>query len=310
MTERIPVVDVAPLHDLDPAGIRRVAAEMRAASEQVGFFYIGNHGVPERLITDAFRVSRAFFERPAEDKRAVLVSENKRGYIEPYTGIMQRGKRRDFRETFLWGREFDEATLAALADVPLLGPNRWPPFLPEMRRVLAAYFEACVELGRRLLNAFAVSFDVEPDYFTARFDHTLSRGSTIYYPPQPPELGEEQYGIGSHTDWGVLTVLCQDDVGGLEVLARDGSWVPATPIPGTFVVNVGDCLERWTNGRLRSNEHRAVNRSDRVRQAIAVFVDPDFDTDIVPIVAPGERPRYEPGKCGDIVLESFRKAYG
>lgn len=306
----IPVIDIAPLLDTDADGVRRVAAEMRAAARDVGFFYIANHGVPERLVSDAFRVSREFFEQPLDRKRRVRVSEKKRGYIEPYTGIMQGGKKRDFRETFLWGREFDESVLREMAQVPLMGPNQWPDFLPEMKRVFTAYFEACIELGRRLLTTFALSFNVDPDYFTAHFDRTMSRGSSLYYPPQGAELGDEQYGIGSHTDWGVLTVLAQDEVGGLQVQGRSGEWLAARPVPGTFVVNVGDCLERWTNRKLLSNEHRAVNRSDRVRQAIAVFVDPNFDTEIVPVVENGDRIHFEPAMCGDIVLESFRKAYG
>jgi isopenicillin N synthase-like dioxygenase len=152
--------------------------------------------------------------------------------------------------------------------------------------------------------------EIEPAYFSACFDKCIARGSALFYPPQPEGLGEEQFGIGAHTDWGVLTLLCQDEVGGLQVRSGNGEWVTAHPIPGTFVVNVGDCLEQWTNGRRLSNQHRAVNSSDRYRQAIAMFVDPDFDTPIIPVVKEGEPARYEPTTCGERVMESFRKAYG
>lgn len=308
--ESIPVIDVEALLNDDSDAELRVAEKMSIAAHETGFFYIRNHGVPQRLIDEAFRVARRFFEAPPGDKNSVRVSAKKRGYIEPYTGIMKLSTKKDFRETYLWGREFDRKTLKELENVPLIGPNQWPKFLPEMKPALNEYFEACVAVGRRILGAFALAMECERGYFSARFDRCIARGSALYYPPQPESLGEEQFGIGAHTDWGVLTLLYQDDVGGLQVRSGDGEWVTAHPVPGTFVVNVGDCLERWTNKRLLSNQHRAVNSSDRYRQSIAVFVDPDFDTPVIPVVHKDEFPHYEPTTCGAQVMESFRKAYG
>ncbi|MEJ8566137.1 isopenicillin N synthase family dioxygenase [Elongatibacter sediminis] len=309
--ESIPVIDIAALTGgrTDPAAELTVAEQMGEAANGVGFFYVRNHGVPEELIKAAFDISGRFFASPLEAKNSVRVTEKKRGYIEPYTGIMKGNTRRDFRETFLWGREFDRPTLDELASVPLVGPNQWPEFLPDMKPVLNDYFEACVEVGRKILRAFALAMEIEPGYFSGNFDRCIARGSALYYPPQPENLGEDQFGIGAHTDWGVLTLLCQDEVGGLQVLSGDGEWVTAHPIPGTFVVNVGDCLQKWTNRRLLSNQHRVVNSSDRYRQSIAMFVDPDFDTPIIPVVRPGETPRDEPTTCGEQVMDSFRKAY-
>lgn len=308
--DSIPVIDIAALVAGEPEAELRAAEQIGLAAHEVGFFYVRNHGVPQALIDAAFRVSRAFFESPLELKNTVPVSAKKRGYIEPYSAVMKGGKTRDFRETFLWGREFGPAALRELESVPLLGPNRWPDFLPEMKPVLNAYFEACVAVGRRVLRAFAIAMEIEREYFSACFDRCIARGSALFYPPQPESLGEEQFGIGAHTDWGVLTLLYQDDVGGLQVLSGDGEWVTAHPIPGTFVVNVGDCLEQWTNRRLLSNHHRVVNSSDRYRQSIAVFVDPNFDTPIIPVVKEGETAQFEPTTCGERVMESFRKAYG
>lgn len=308
--ESIPVIDIAPLMSGAPDAELEAAEQMAVAAHRVGFFYVKNHGVSQRLIDAAFRVSRQFFASDPADKNTVRVTEKKRGYIEPWSGIMQLSTRKDFRETFLWGREFDRETLHELRNVPLIGPNQWPAFLPEMKPVLNDYFETCVDVGRRILGAFAIAMEIEREYFSACFDKSIARGSALSYPPQPESLGEEQFGIGTHTDWGVLTLLYQDEVGGLQVLSGDGEWVTAHPIPGTFVVNVGDCLEQWTNKRLLSNRHRVVNSSDRYRQSIAVFVDPDFDTPIMPVVKDGETPQYEPTTCGERVMESFRKAYG
>jgi isopenicillin N synthase-like dioxygenase len=308
--ESIPVIDIAALVKNEPGAELHVAEKMSIAAHEAGFFYIRNHGVPQRLIDEAFRVAREFFQSALEDKNTVRITEEKRGYIEPYTGIMKLSTKKDFRETFLWGREFDPETLDELKTVPLIGPNQWPAFLPEMKPVLNAYFEACVAVGRRVLRAFALAMEIDQEYFAASFDKCIARGSALYYPPQPESLGEDQFGIGAHTDWGVLTLLYQDDVGGLQVRSGDGEWVTARPVPGTFVVNVGDCLEQWTNKRLLSNQHRAVNSSDRHRQSIAVFVDPNFDTPVIPAVHEGETPHYEPTTCGEQVMESFRKAYG
>jgi isopenicillin N synthase-like dioxygenase len=308
--ESIPVIDIVALVNSEPDAELRVAEKMSIAAHEAGFFYVRNHGVPQQLIDDAFRVTRSFFASDFAHKNSVRVTEKKRGYIEPYTGIMKLSTKRDFRETFLWGREFDDETLQELKSVPLIGPNQWPAFLPEMKTVLNEYFEACVAVGRRILGAFAIAMEIEREYFSACFDKCIARGSALNYPPQPETLGEDQFGIGAHTDWGVLTLLCQDDIGGLQVRSGDGEWVTAHPVPGTFVVNVGDCLEQWTNKRLLSNQHRVVNSSESYRQSIAMFVDPDFDTPIIPVVREGETMHYEPTTCGERVMESFRKAYG
>ena len=308
--ESIPVIDIDALVNDQPEAERRVAEAISRAANEVGFFYVKNHGIPQPLIDAAFAVSRHFFQQELDRKNSVKVTAKKRGYIAPYTGTMRNSTTTDFRETFLWGRDFAADTLRELEHVPLIGANQWPAFLPEMQPVLNRYFEACITVGRRILGAFAIAMDIEREYFSACFDKCIARGSALYYPPQPRDLGDRQFGIGAHTDWGVLTLLYQDDVGGLQVLSGDGEWVTAHPIPGTFVVNVGDCLEQWTNRRLLSNEHRVVNSSDRYRQAIAMFVDPNFDTPIVPVVQPGESTNYQPTTCGERVMDSFRKAYG
>lgn len=307
--ESIPVIDIAALVNNEPEAELRASEQISKAASEVGFFYVKNHGVPQELIDHAFGISKIFFNLELEKKNTAKVTDKKRGYIQPYTGQMKNSTTRDFRETFLWGREFDEDILNVLEDVPLIGENQWPACLPEMKNILNEYFEACIVVGRRILGAFAIAMEIEREYFSASFDRCIARGSSLYYPPQPKELGEKQFGIGAHTDWGVLTLLYQDDVGGLQVRSGDGEWVTAHPIPGTFVVNVGDCLEQWTNKRLLSNEHRVVNNSDRYRQAIAMFVDPNFDTPVIPVVKEGESTYFEPTSCGERVMESFKKAY-
>lgn len=147
------------------------------------------------------------------------------------------------------------------------------------------------------------------DTFVGRFAKPVTRCTLVHYPPQPPDLGAEQFGVAPHTDYGVITLVRQDDVGGLQVRSRSKEWVTAHPIPGTLVVNVGDLLARWTNDRFRSTPHRVVNASGRERVPIAAFVDPDHDTPIEPVCAPGEASRYAPTTCGEYILGRFDQAF-
>jgi isopenicillin N synthase-like dioxygenase len=305
----IPVIDIGSLYDGSLARYRNVADEFLAAAQSVGFFYVKNHSVSKTLIEDAFAVSGDFFSRATEDKERIRVTDRHRGFLSVGQAKMQGSATKDLKESFIWGREFSSDALTLLADNPLVGSNQWPQFVPRMPQVLNAYFERCVDLGQSLLRVFAVALDADPEYFADSFDCTISRGSTLYYPPQPPQLGDKQFGVAPHTDYGCLTLLYQDQVGGLQVLGTQGNWIGASPIQDTFVVNVGDLLARWSNGRFRSTPHRVINESGRTRQSLAVFVDPNFSTPIIPVVKRGETPRYEPTTCGSHILSRFDKSF-
>jgi isopenicillin N synthase-like dioxygenase len=163
-----------------------------------------------------------------------------------------------------------------------------------------------------VLRAVAMSLGLPAGFFAERYRKPLARGSLIYYPPQPPDLGRDQFGVSAHTDYGCITFVCQDDSGGLQVRNRAGEWIAAPPLAGTLVVNIGDLLARWTNDLFRSTPHRVVNTSGRARYSLAVFYDPDFDAEVSAIascVAPGEPPRYPPTTCGAHVLSRFKAAF-
>jgi isopenicillin N synthase-like dioxygenase len=167
-----------------------------------------------------------------------------------------------------------------------------------------------MDCGRRLLRGFAASLGLAPDFFAPRFAKPLARCSLIYYPPQPPESGSEQFGVAPHTDYGGLTLLSQDDTGGLQVRARSGEWMTAVPIPDTFVVNIGDLMARWTNDRFVSTPHRVVNASGRARYSVGVFFDPAFDTMIDPgELRPPGKPLHPPVTCGDYIVGRLDKAF-
>jgi isopenicillin N synthase-like dioxygenase len=302
--DMIPVIDIAAG---DANATARVGAEMLAAAQATGFFYVRNHGVPEALIAEVFEISQRFFRSAIDAKLSVAVNPWHRGFIRTGEAKMYPGSRPDLKESFIYG--LDTATGRPEPDEFGTPPNQWPVFLPEMRPVLMRYFDAVNAVGWRLLRAFAVSLDIDADRFIQTIRRPTSRGSLIYYPPQPAEMGENQFGVAPHSDWGCLTLLYQDQTGGLEVRGGDGEWVSAVPIAGTYVVNVGDLLARWTNDRFRSTPHRVINRSGRERLSCAVFVDPDRDTVIAPVTRAGEAPHYENVTCGAYVQSRFDAAF-
>lgn len=307
--DEIPVIDVGPLASGKAEDIARIGAAMREAAERIGFFYVSHHGIPETLIRDTDAIARRFFAQPQERKLDVVPLDRHRGFLQVGQAKMYDKAKVDLKESYLWGLDTGTDDPDYLAGNRMIGPNRWPAWMPEMRPLLNAYFDAAHVCARMLLRALAVSLGASDDYFTRRFSKPISRGSLVYYPPQDPEAGEDQFGVAPHTDYGVITLLHQDDVGGLQVATRKGEWVTAHPIPGTLVINSGDLLGRWSNDRFKSNPHRVVNSSGRERLSIAMFIDPDFDTPIVPVVQPGETAKYPEVSCGEYILGRFDRAF-
>ena len=310
----IPVIDVGPIVSVDSAAgdtaaVAAIGAQMREAAERIGFFYVSNHGIPENLIRDTDAMARRFFAQPLEKKMEVVPLDRHRGFLQVGQAKMYDKAKVDLKESFIWGLDTPADDPDYLAGNRMIGPNRWPAWMPELRPQLNAYFDAAHVCSKMLLRALAVSLNAPEDYFSRRMAKPISRGTLVWYPPQDPDAGEEQFGVAPHTDYGVITLLHQDDVGGLQVATRRGEWVTAHPIPGTLVINSGDLLGRWSNDRFKSNPHRVVNSSGRERLSIAMFIDPDFDTPIVPVVQPGEKANYPEVSAGDYILGRFDKAF-
>ncbi len=301
----IPVIDMAqPL----PA----LGAAIDQAATQVGFFYIKGHGVPEATVANAFAAAKTFFHAPQAVKDSVAVNERHRGWLKPGGAKMDGAKKPDLKESFIFGLELPEADPDVLAGKPLMGPNQWPPALPEFRPAMAAYYDAILDCGQRLLRGFATALALPENHFAAAYAKPLARGTAIFYPPQAPDTTEAQFGVSAHSDYGCITILAQDSTGGLQVKNRAGEWIAAPPIPNTFVINIGDLMARWTNDRYVSTLHRVVNLSGRERQSIATFYDPHFDTPIVAIpscVAPGTAPLYPPTTCGEHIVGRFNRSF-
>ena len=303
----IPIVDITPLRDgSDP---QSVAAQLHAASQNLGFIYIKGHGIPEAEIERARAAAYEFFRGSHNEKASVKVSSRHRGWLGRGGAKMQDDAKADLKESFIWGQQNSEGT--TIEDHPLRGANQWPEFVPELQMHSMTYFHRAQDVAHHLMHGFALGLGKNEDFFLQTASRPLSRASYVYYPAQPASAGEDQFGVGPHTDFGVLTVLCQDSVGGLQVQDVNGHWIEAPPIHGTLVVNVADLLARWTGGAYKSTPHRVVNSSGRERLSLVLAFDPDPETMIDARDVFDEPPATaeDPITCGDYLIWRFEKAF-
>jgi isopenicillin N synthase-like dioxygenase len=309
----LPIIDFAGVRAHDGAGTRDAARAVRDACLSNGFFYIINHGVPASVIEAVHTQGKHFFHQPAAAKRAAAVNARHRGFNALGDAHMYEARRPDHKEFFTIGLDLPEDDPDVLAGEKLRGPNNWPPGMPAFRAALEAYYAAMLACGADLMRAVAVSLDQDADFFAPSYRKPLQRTQIVYYPPQPPELGEDQFGVAPHSDFGCITLLWQDANGGLEVLERSTQrWIPAPPIEGSLVINVADLLARWTNERYASTPHRVINRSGRERFSIATFHDPDYQAVVDPraLGTPEAECRYQPILAGEHIVGRIERSFG
>ncbi|WP_052257675.1 isopenicillin N synthase family dioxygenase [Leisingera sp. ANG-DT] len=305
--DKIPVIDISALNT--GGSLFEVAKEIRWALTNVGFFYVKNHGVPEAVVNGAFDETRAFFDLPLQDKMDLHISKSGlalRGYIEIFGENTDPKKTKDLKECFDIGPE------GPAGDAPFFGPNLWPAVRPEFERAVYGYHQEMKGLAQRLMRAIAVSLDLEADFFAPKMQNPITIQRLLHYPPQEGQIDESVMGIGAHTDYGSLTILAQDDVGGLQVMNRDGQWVEGAPIAGSFVINIGDLIQRLTNDLYLANLHRVVNASGRERYSIPFFIDADADAVFQPLdscVSADNPARYEPVSCGAHKFGRFKDSF-
>jgi isopenicillin N synthase-like dioxygenase len=295
MPDTLPIIDLGSSGEGDGASLTRIAAEVGAACRDVGFFYVVNHDVDKELIAKAFAQSRNFFALPVADKRKLAIETvgGNRGYSGLLHEALDPGRGADMKEAFNVGLELAADDPELLAGKPFRSLNAWPG-VQGFRETLLAYYDACASLGARLHRAFARDLGLRPDFFDDKFDRPMATLRLLHY-PAPPHGSDLRIGAGAHTDYGNLTLLATDDVGGLEVRTRAGQWIEAPVVPGAFIVNIGDCLMRWTNDVYVSTPHRVINRSVRERYSIAFFFDPNPDAMVEAIpscMREGELARY------------------
>lgn len=299
-TQMIPVIDVSGAISGDD--VQGVADAIHAAAIEHGFFYIANHGIDPALMEQAFAASKAFFELPEAEKQTVAVNTDQRGWMAQGMTRMQGARTHDLKEVFFWGIQTETDDPDVIAGKPLCAVNQWPTGFPHLQADLIPYYDAVCDAARRVMAAVAVSLDQPADFFDAAYSRPLARGQMVYYPASTAaDEAEERFGVAPHTDFGVLTVLLQDNSGGLQVRAKSGEWIEAPPIPDTLVCNIGDLLARWSNNRFASTVHRVINRTSNARYSIPVFFDPHTDTIIDPVDlgVPKADSAFDPVRAGE-----------
>ena len=313
----LPIIDVAALVDSrsGPAARAAVAAELDAAARRYGFFYATGHGVDAALVEQLVALSRAFFAQEEAAKLRIPMSAGGRAWrgFFPLGGELT-SNRPDWKEGLYLGGELGPEHPRVRDGVILHGANLWPD-IAGFRETVLAYLDALTRLGHALMRGVALGLGLPERWF---HDHGTADPLILLrlfnYPSRPVPAGTDAlWGVGEHTDYGLLTMLWQDDVGGLQVRTGSGDdgWIDAPPVPGTFVCNIGDMLDRMTRGRYRSVPHRvAINTSGRDRLSIPLFFDPDFDARVQPV--PGSGPGMDDsGRRWDGAnLQAFAGTYG
>ena len=317
VTREIPVIDLAPALRGDPDALDRVAAEVRRASERVGFFYIAGHGVPQAVIDGAFAASREFHAMPIEQKLKLRINENNIGYLPVMESIqnasqVHKATRPNYNESFFISHDRGPDHPGVKAGAPLRGMNQWPDGHDAMRTAMVRYFKTMENLGERILPILARALDLPAGWFDPFFrDEAHVNLRFLHYPPQESD-DEEQFGQGPHTDNSFITMLAREDVPGLAVRLPSGEWLAPPVIPGTFLVNLGNMMKRWSNDRFLSTPHGVLNDTGADRYSIAFFYSPNVDATIecVPTCVGADNPaRYQPAVYRDLVLDFYNANY-
>ncbi len=309
----LPVIDLEPLISNAPGGLEKVAAEIGRTAREIGFFYVRNHGVDSGLMEASFAAAHRFFAEPVETKMALTKDfyKTNRGYVPMKGENLDPDKPADLKEAFNIGLDLEPDDPRIVAGEPFRAVNLWPD-LPGWKETVLTYFNGVWSLGRLIHRAVATDLGADPDYFEDKLDAPLATLRLLHYPPQPASAEAGQIGAGTHTDYGNLTILLPDAVGGLEVRRRDGVWLKAPTIDGAFVCNIGDCLMRWTNDVYVSTPHRVVNTGGRQRYSIAFFLDPNPDAQVVCLpscVTEGREARYAPISGADYLKSRLDASY-
>ena len=313
--KEIPIIDISPLvgpHD-NPKSVRKTAKAIRNACKNIGFFYVMNHQIPQDHLDALIPVMQEFFNLPEEEKMKIHISKSDvfRGYTP--LGKELTNAKYDWHECVDFGLDLEPNHPEVIAGNQLLGPNQWPENQPNFRKALERHWDLMILLGRRITEGLAMSLGFDKKKF-ARFmnkSHSFMRISN--YPPygkdQEENVGD---GIGAHIDYGFLTILLQDNIGGLEVKNADNEWVSAPMIPGTFLINIGHMIQRWTNDYYKATVHRVIPPKHETRCSLPFFFEPNFDAIVVPLdtfCSKNNPPRYNQFHFVNYLESKFTTSY-
>jgi isopenicillin N synthase-like dioxygenase len=311
----IPVVDIGKRND--PAGRRALAKEFEQIARKLGFLYLANHGVPQSQVAAAFEAARRFHALPMDQKMALKQNKAHRGYQPPSSVTLVASAKfapatkPSLRSTFVVRHDVDMNDPDLDPTLPLQGPNQWPAD-PWIRKTATEYRDAIAALGQSLLPVISLAVGKDEDFLRPFFASPTVTLLLAYYPANLAQ-GPDEFGSAPHTDYGFSTFLAQDDVGGLQVQRADETWIDVTPIPDTFVFNIGDMMARWTNDQFRSTRHRVINKDPtRDRYSIPAFFDPNLKARIecLPAFVTPQRPaQFPPTRFGDYYANRLDSNY-
>jgi isopenicillin N synthase-like dioxygenase len=301
----MPILDLGDW--LAGGDIRPLAEQFKAACTNTGFLYIRNHGIPREVVDGVFDATRRFFALPLEERMKDQIDERFRRGFMPYGVTQHPGHKPDLKESYELSIDLPLTDPDVQAGLPLHGPNHWPADKPWLKEAAESYFAHTLALGKQMMRIFATALEQPEDFFLQYCTKPMVQSRLFHYPPQSSPTALE-LGAAAHTDYGMMTLLAQDPIGGLELRTRGGEWVAAPYIEDTLVINLGDMVKVWTNDTYVSNQHRVANRTGLERFSIPTFFNLDYHTPVacLPNFQSAENPpKHAPIKSGDYLVKRF-----
>jgi isopenicillin N synthase-like dioxygenase len=315
-SDDIPVIDLGPYLAGEPGALDRAAATLRHALTEIGFYAIINHGVAPALIGEAYRQVARFHALPLDEKLKIKLDKHNVGYLPMKgdtlrTSVVQAVTKPNVSEAFFVARDLSLDHPEVLADRRFRSANQWPADLPGFHETIVEYCDALESLVRNLVRVYARALDLPARYFDTPFEDFQYKLRATHYPhvDAPPD---DEFGIAPHTDTSFLTLLAPNEVPGLSIRTRGGSWIAPPAMPNAFLVNGGQLLLRWTNDHFLATPHRAVNRTGGERYALAFFCDANIDWPIAAVptcVGPDDPPHYETTYYTDYMIRYQARTY-
>jgi len=301
----IPIIDMT-----DP----EAAKKLSMACRDVGFFYLEGHGLTPKEIEEVFNESKAMFALPTSEKKKLSDKIMSRGYtaMQEEKLDLELQTEGDTKEGYYIGREISEDD-PRYDPAKLRGPNQWPSksILPGFQSTMEDYHSKLTNLAMEVVRLIGLGLGLEESHFDEAFEDSIATLRLLRYDKRESKPEEGIFACGAHSDYGIVTLLLTDENPGLQIQYR-GEWIDVPPRPSSFVVNIGDMLEIWTNGLYKSTLHRVLTSSDCERYSIPFFFDPTFETVVECLGSCTDEnnpPRYPPTTAGEHLLSKYESTH-
>ena len=310
----IPLINLSNWFSSEVSLRKQIAKEVRNACLSSGFMYVTNHGISRLVIDDVMQAARDLFSLPLETK--LKIHDEKLGYYRGYIPLdgekTDPGHSADYKEAFDLGLQLQIDDPQHPGFKRLSAPNLWPENQPDFRISVERYFQEALDLAKELFRLFALSLELPENYFDLVTDMPIAQMRLMRYPTVQSDFMSDKLGIGTHTDYECFTLLLQDDIGGLELMNASGEWIDAPPINDSVMVNIGEMMSRWTNGKYAATPHRVRNNKASDRISIPFFFATNYDTEIVCLETCYDDmnpPQFEPVIAGDYLQDRLNSIY-